>query len=430
MDKELTFEEMGINEEPLLKTGEPMRFSDFLFCAVLTIFMISVNGIQKFPVLLIVNKLSGVLLILLSLVYVRKFYVSSTLKILFIFIVVTFITSIFVAKNSDRVADMTLQLVQLFILLVCVSQFFIFKSDPKYLLIALVINSIFLIVAGNFMNADVVYSGSKIERYSSITSNANLFAFQMLLGFISVLYFWRNSNLIIQIFIIGISIYLLYNISISGSRKSLICYGIIFLAWLYYSFPIRKSIMYFTLLAMIGIFAGSYILSAFADTAVMQRFIHLQSNHDASDMRASLYVEAFKAFSNNPVFGVGMDNFRLYSTSGLYAHSNYMEILADLGIIGFIIYYFIYVKVWLSSNKISQFNVSSEDAKFLSGVFKIIIVLYLIIGFGTVLYSNITHWMMLLFPIIIYETGVQQLKQQQQVEMELEMAASEVDFRL
>src|SRR5688572_21039818 len=178
MDKELTFEEIGIYEEPLLKSNTPMRFSDFLYCAVLTIFMISVNGIQKFPVLLIVNKLSGVLLIVLSVVYVRKFHVASTLKLLFAFIVITFITSIFVAKSSDRVAEMSLQLVQLFILLVSVSQFYIFKSDPKYLMLTLVINSIFLIVAGNFMNADMVYSGNKIERYSSITSNANLFAFQ------------------------------------------------------------------------------------------------------------------------------------------------------------------------------------------------------------------------------------------------------------
>src|SRR5678816_3010124 len=100
MDKELTIEELEMNEEPLLRLKTSMRFSDFLYCTVLTIFMISINGIQKFPILLIVNKVSGVLLILLSVIYVRKFFVASTLKLFFAFIVVTFITSIFVAKNS------------------------------------------------------------------------------------------------------------------------------------------------------------------------------------------------------------------------------------------------------------------------------------------------------------------------------------------
>jgi len=430
MDKELSFEELGNYDQPLLKTNQSMQFSDFLYCAILSIFLVSINGIQKFPFLLFVNKVSGLLLIMLSVIYVRKFFVASTLKFFFAYIIVTFIASVFVAKSSERAVDTSFRLFQLFILLVSVSQFYIFKSNPKYIFVALIINCFVLILAGKFLNPDMLYSGNRIERFASITSNANGFAFQILLGFISILYFWRNSTVLMKLFVAGVAILLLYYIAISGSRKALICYVLIFISWIYYSFPLKKAVLYYTLLAAIGIFAGSYILSMLSDTAVIQRFNKLETDSGATDIRSILYREAFEVFSNHPIFGVGLDNFRLFSSSGLYAHSTYMEVLADTGIIGFIMFYIMYIKVWMTGYKLAQFNVTGEEAKFLSGIFKSIIILFVIIGFGTVLYDSITHWMMLLFPIIIYETGILQLKQREENEMEMELAGSQVDFHL
>lgn len=65
------------------------------------------------------------------------------------------------------------------------------------------------------------------------------------------------------------------------------------------------------------------------------------------------YIEFAKVlFKRKPVTGHGFANFATLlaletTAKGIYAHNNYWEILADLGIIGFILYYWIYVYMFI-----------------------------------------------------------------------------------
>ena len=45
----------------------------------------------------------------------------------------------------------------------------------------------------------------------------------------------------------------------------------------------------------------------------------------------------------NPLLGYGLNNYHLFHWSGVYSHNNYIEVLVSLGIIGFIIYYSIFI---------------------------------------------------------------------------------------
>ena len=49
-------------------------------------------------------------------------------------------------------------------------------------------------------------------------------------------------------------------------------------------------------------------------------------------------VDAFRVFLLHPIFGVGIDNYSLYSSFGLYAHSTILELLAGTGIFGTILF--------------------------------------------------------------------------------------------
>lgn len=58
--------------------------------------------------------------------------------------------------------------------------------------------------------------------------------------------------------------------------------------------------------------------------------------------RFALIREAISVWFSHPVLGVGLNNFSVYQDiggAGYYAHCNYVELLADLGLIGFILYY-------------------------------------------------------------------------------------------
>lgn len=57
--------------------------------------------------------------------------------------------------------------------------------------------------------------------------------------------------------------------------------------------------------------------------------------------RMELIQQAIEIWYNHFFVGVGMNNFSLFQTvaKGYYAHCNYAELLADLGVIGFLLYY-------------------------------------------------------------------------------------------
>lgn len=59
--------------------------------------------------------------------------------------------------------------------------------------------------------------------------------------------------------------------------------------------------------------------------------------------RARLLHDAINTGLNNPIFGVGLHNSMFYTAIGKYAHNNFAEIFADLGLIGFSIFYSLYI---------------------------------------------------------------------------------------
>jgi len=65
--------------------------------------------------------------------------------------------------------------------------------------------------------------------------------------------------------------------------------------------------------------------------------------------RAELALIAWNTAVDHP-FGVGLNNFAL--VGGVYAHSNYLEILADTGFLGLLIYYGIYLLVIVKAGKL------------------------------------------------------------------------------
>ncbi len=404
-DKLQLDEEINVNTiQPtmLLQNDKANTVLNLVYCVLLALFLVSLNGLQKFPVLFFVNKASAGLLIIISFIATGKFYVGRLLQVFAMFVAFSFFTGVFVAVDQTLLWDTTMKLVQLILLLVCVSQFYIFKGNVKWLMIALLLNGLVMAFAGNFLSPDLMFSG-KIERYSSISNNSNGLAFQLLLGLFGALYFYKDKGWLIKCLVIVAAGVFMYYIAISGSRKSSAAFVLIILAWVFFSFKMKKMLQISMGLFVIFLIGGSYMYTMLADTAVVQRFSYLEDDQSAADIRTILYREAFDLFMANPFFGVGLANFQQHSVTGLYAHSNYVELLADTGIIGFAIYYSIYLMVWINSNKLVNAFDGEETIVYLSGISKCIIILFLVIGAGAVQYDNIQHWILLLFPIILYE---------------------------
>ncbi|QAY67785.1 O-antigen ligase family protein [Paenibacillus protaetiae] len=60
---------------------------------------------------------------------------------------------------------------------------------------------------------------------------------------------------------------------------------------------------------------------------------------------------AIDSFKHRPLFGYGIGNFSVISEFDMYAHNNYVELLADLGSVGFLIYYAMYFYLFFKLSK-------------------------------------------------------------------------------
>lgn len=77
----------------------------------------------------------------------------------------------------------------------------------------------------------------------------------------------------------------------------------------------------------------------------------IEVGNNSNYFRSQLYLIAFQLIKEHPLIGIGLDNFRYYNRFNLYAHTNYLEVFADLGIIGFTLFYFPFIRMCIKVKK-------------------------------------------------------------------------------
>lgn len=154
---------------------------------------------------------------------------------------------------------------------------------------------------------------------------------------------------------------------LSASRKAILCMGIP-LAILYIldrkaNSKIRvRKILFLALAGMIGLIAVMKIpfLYQLIGHRIEGTIAVLAGNIEAADgsseSRSLLITWGMEWFREKPVIGYGIDNFRVVLVSRYptwpieyYAHNNYVELLVDVGIIGFALYYWMYASMLLKA---------------------------------------------------------------------------------
>ena len=192
----------------------------------------------------------------------------------------------------------------------------------------------------------------------------------------------------------------------SGSRKALVSLFLgIFLFFLVRS--LRKNqqtlpLFRFLIALPVVAFIGYQILRLPIFSGIMKRMegmfnIVVGGTVEKSAMiRMSLVQLGLELFKQHPLLGVGIDNPRLYTYEVVgetyYLHNNYMEILSSGGIVGFISYYWMYVKLLISYIRRRDF----DDLQYC--ICFVILILLLIMDYGMVsYYSKSTYIFLFLF---------------------------------
>jgi len=250
------------------------------------------------------------------------------------------------------------------------------------------------------------------DRVAGTQGNANTLAFVLLLSCVISLDLLRQyQNVIVKSALLVNIVSALPILVATGSRKGLLGFFFLVGIWWVFSGTLQKkgkrllSMIYVgVMLAVISVFTlqlleKSHHLGRFRN---LERYVKgeaLVVQEKSLSGRASLYKQGFGLALKNPIFGVGLDQFRFYDNKlnltnyeNTYSHSNVIEVLADTGFLGFTIYYSAYLLMGLRLYSVwrrRRFGEASRYVLFCMAIGTILLVYEL---FSVTYYSK-GHWL-------------------------------------
>ena len=328
----------------------------------------------------------------------------------YLFFTLFCILSIFWSKNIDYTIEYLIYFFPFLIIVPLFLSTYVNNEKDIYLLLRIIVwagvfAAIRFLIYTDWNYANIngsFYRGAfgalldDVTNYNSYTSHLCIICIVS-----AFLYFSKRERLYLIPFL-----FLTAVLVFAGSRKNLIVIPVISLVLVVFSksdITMKiKIICVFLIILCVGIYLLMN-LNALANIkkSIIDMFYGLfDSDYNidySTESRIYLISEAKKVFSQNFLIGVGFNNFKYYNTLQLYAHNNYMELLSTLGLVGFCLYYIIYVYIIFGSLKIFR---KTKDNIF-------IFIVAISIGFMIQEYGGITFYfrermILLLFIINIY----------------------------
>lgn len=339
---------------------------------------------------------------LLSIIFVKKIILNTQAKWYLIFWIFYF-SSIFWAKNPND----TFYYVNNFIQIIGISLMLpsiVEKKEDIDKIFKIIIFSILITSIIVFLRSPNLLSN--IERIGEVVGlHPNTLGMRLAVGSLLLLYFLsKNKNLHRRKFsksILPIMLVIIFSVMLilTGSKKSLfiLIFGALFFE------VIHQKGMLFLPKAIIGTILVAGVLYFIYNNEVMYQIMGKRVEYtintiignttsrriDTSLLERQFYAsQAILLFVKNPLLGYGGNNFVAYMreisySHVAYSHNNYLELLSTLGIVGFTIYYSIWM---LTLFKISKICTNRKDHQ--STIFMVFILLFLITDTGNVSYIS------------------------------------------
>lgn len=280
------------------------------------------------------------------------------------------------------------------------------REHIEYILIALLIGSsiltVYLAVTGGFEN----YSDAGSRFGGELTGNANIFAsVYMIAAAASVYFLFKLKNKRFKLAVLASFVMQLYALVVSGGRKYFIFpFILIYLMALQKrdkksrSHVIRVTLIFALLLFII------YRLIMDVDFLyenIGYRFEDLinYASGQYSDVeggtiiREKMTEKGLELWAAAPFMGHGADMFSVLGGFGVYSHNNFVEMLCNHGIIGFIWYYGFYLYVVI---KLLKMKNNDTMRHFLIGF----VVSLLVYETGAIAYDTLVTQMFLIFSVV------------------------------
>jgi len=193
-----------------------------------------------------------------------------------------------------------------------------------------------------------------------VTANRNITAFSIAIKIPYVLYLTlNNKKLIFKLFNTALIFLSLFSLSMIQSRASFVAAALIAIALLFWTllqFKKERNIqslipnLFYLIPLILALTVNQIFISdKGADALSRASTISLSTNDGSVNQRLRYYADVAAHIASNPILGVGLGNWKLVSIDydkenirgyivPYHAHSDFIQLGAELGIIGFLLY--------------------------------------------------------------------------------------------
>jgi O-antigen ligase len=275
-------------------------------------------------------------------------------------------------------------IIQMEVLIFIVAGISALYRNMSLVVLAIAIGGLIVALSGYYTGeaefADEVASRTQVE---GLTGNPNSFAYHLLFVIFAMFYFWRNKSSFWQRGLIGAIVAIsVIGIIYSGSRKGFLGVLAFVLCWFLFChgknvFKKPVSTLAILLISLVGIYHTTGLV--LSSTYLGERFEDAREH--GNSLRVRLYKEGWEMIQEKPIQGVGLNNFRALSATRMHSHSDYIEVAANTGIVGFVLYFSIYIVLWRRLTRIRAMT-DEPELLYISGLLKAAIITILILAFG------------------------------------------------
>ena len=267
--------------------------------------------------------------------------------------------------------------------------FFVYHLKAKKTFLSFVITAILSIEvyavlneALQMVNTSGVISAGTLK---GVTANRNITAFSIAIKIPFVLFLiYKNQKVLYKFILSGIVFLAILCLSMIQSRASFLAVGLILLAFLglciflYINDKNKKHLFQFGYLFLpflLAVGLNQALLSdKGADALARASTISAGTNDGSVNQRLRYYEDVLTHLSSNPIFGVGLGNWKLksidYESKDIvgyvvpyHAHSDFIQLGAELGIVGFLLYLGVFIWAVLFVYCLIRYSECSKEEK-------------------------------------------------------------------
>ena len=302
------------------------------------------SAIRLFSTLLML--MSGVIVAISN---VKKALTFCAFEIwLIVFIFVGFFTMLW-TPSSSTVVGILMNLVRILIVAYFVRIRVRSEEDLQTVLLLYVIATLYMVIYVFMQMADMyTWEQILVRRFGDqFEYNSNQTAVQCCFSILILTYFVKCKKK--KIVSWGLMLFFVFILLLTQSKKGVICLVLgVFIA--YYSNATGAKRARRVVIAIIGTLITYllitnipflYNLVGYRLEDLIESLMGRNLSMGEDSRRIELLETAIDTWLTNPLIGVGLANFSIvnFGISGAYAHNNYLELLADVGLIGTAIYY-------------------------------------------------------------------------------------------